>query len=60
MSSKAKPQQRDPEARPSGLAEQADTAHEAQVRAAIAEGRAQIKAGKGIPADRVWSDLGIE
>ena len=40
--------------------EQPESGYKDQVRAAIDEGRSQIAAGKGIPADQVWKELGIE
>jgi hypothetical protein len=40
--------------------EQPESGYKNQVRAAIDEGRSQIAAGKGIPADQVWKELGIE
>lgn len=32
----------------------------AHIRGAIEEGRAQIAAGRGVPADEAWKKLGIE
>lgn len=37
-----------------------ETGYDAYVRGAVAKGKAQIEAGQGIPAARVWEGLGIE
>jgi hypothetical protein len=40
--------------------EETEPGYDEDVRAAIAESRAQIAAGLAIPAEKVWEDLGIE
>jgi hypothetical protein len=42
------------------LAATPEAGHDAHVREAIAQGKAQLDAGQGIPAEQVWEELGIE
>lgn len=37
-----------------------EAGYDAHVHAAVAQGKAQIDAGQGIPATQVWEELGIE
>ncbi len=60
MSAETEAIKEDPAASAAELTKQQQAEYEAHVDAAIAEGEAQIKAGKGIPADQVWKNLGIE
>lgn len=37
-----------------------EVGYDPHVRAAVAQGKAQLDAGQGIPATQVWEELGIE
>ena len=37
-----------------------EAGYDAHVQKSIAQGRAQLDAGQGIPAAQVWEELGIE
>ena len=43
-----------------GPAATPEAGYDAHVQNSIAQGRAQLDAGQGIPAAQVWEELGIE
>ena len=60
MSTETKSRRSDPWVNPPSPGEKPEPGYEEHVRKSIEDGRAQIKAGKGIPAEKVWKELGIE
>jgi hypothetical protein len=60
MSTETRPRRSDPWVNPPDPAEQPESDYHAYVRDALEQARAELDAGKGIPATEVWKQLGIE
>ena len=60
MSADTKARRSDPWVNPPDPAETPEPGYEAHVRAELEKARAELDAGRGIPAAEVWKELGIE